>query len=66
MKDRLSRGVQNLIKMSDISFPKTKLNQPRNSKKNKTSFFTVRFSKTDFDSLGIVFYAVSFITGLPT
>ena len=53
-----NRGVWNRRKMSDIGFLKTEPNRYRNSK-TENSVSTIRFSKTDFGSLGTVFHIVS-------
>jgi len=59
------RGVQNLTKMSDISFLKTEPNWPQNSN-TENSVSAVQFSKTDFGSLATVFHVVAFTIHLPT
>jgi len=50
------------MKISDISFLKTKLNRPQNSKTENS--VSAVFQKTDFGSLGTVFQVVSFTTHL--
>jgi len=56
-----SRGVQNPMKMSAIGFLKTKLTSKF---KNRNRVSAVRFSKTDFGGLGMVFHVVSFTVHL--
>ena len=51
------RGVQNPMKIWDIGFPKTEPNRLQNSK-TENSVSAVRFSKTDFGGLGMVFHVV--------